>query len=60
MLRKDDPVYYKVKLAELMQQAIDNGIEVIVDKALEKQVTISFKYGTECASVQLISKEGVI
>ena len=28
MLRKDDPVYYKVKLEALFKQALENGLEI--------------------------------
>jgi len=28
MLRKDDPVYYKVKLEQLFTQALENGLEI--------------------------------
>lgn len=28
MLRKNDPVYYKVKIQELFEQAIENGLEI--------------------------------
>ena len=28
MLRKDDPVYYKVKLEDLFKQALANGLEI--------------------------------
>lgn len=52
MLRKDDPVYYKVKLQELLKQAIDNGLEI----GLEMNKTsfiMSFISDIERASVKI-------
>jgi len=49
MLRKDDPVYYKVKLKELLKEAKNNGIGI---KLEEHQVTFENNIG-EKASVRI-------
>jgi len=49
MLRKDDPVYYKVKLERLFAQALENGLEV--ELGLQE---VFFSYNNyECASAKL-------
>lgn len=47
-LSKDDPVYYKVKLRELLKQASDNGVKV----SLEDN-RVAFSANFECASVEI-------
>jgi hypothetical protein len=42
MLRKDDPVYYKVKLNNLINQALSEGLEV-KGKVLSNGIQISFE-----------------
>lgn len=52
-LRKDDPVYYKVKLSELINQALDNGL-TITGKHLSNGVMICFEADNgEMAGVRL-------
>lgn len=52
-LRKDDPVYYKVKLNELINQALDNGL-TITGKHLSNGVMIYFEADNgEMAGVKL-------
>lgn len=41
-LREDDPAYYKVKLGELINKALDNGL-TITGKNLINGVEISFE-----------------
>ena len=52
MLRKDDPVYYKVKINQLIKQAKENGLLVCFDS---KNNCLSFKCNenNEQASVNL-------
>lgn len=42
MLRKDDPIYYKEKINNLMKQALDEGLKVEV-QVLEDGVKVHFK-----------------
>lgn len=49
-LRPDDPVYYKVKLNQLFQKALDNGITVLVKEGF---VAFADKTTGEMASVAL-------
>ncbi|MBY6802814.1 hypothetical protein HYH33_04900 [Clostridium botulinum] len=52
-LRKDDPVYYKVKLSELINKALDNGL-TITGKHLSNGVMICFESDNgEMAGVKL-------
>lgn len=41
-LRKDDPVYYKKKISELIKQAMQEGLKVNV-KILENGIKVYFK-----------------
>ncbi|WP_291636497.1 hypothetical protein [Clostridium sp.] len=56
MLRKDDPVYYKVKMKELIKSAHENGLEVGADNELGL-THIYFKSGIERAGVSIVSKK---
>lgn len=56
MLRKDDPVYYKVKMKELIKSAHDNGIEVGTEKGYGLTY-VYFKKGIERTSVSIVSKQ---
>lgn len=49
-LRPDDPVYYKVKLTQLLQKAVDNGITVL---AKEGFIAFADKTTGEMASVDV-------
>lgn len=52
-LREDDPVYYKVKLNELINQALENGL-TITGKHLENGVIIAFEASNgDTCSVEL-------
>lgn len=53
-LRKDDPVYYKAKLNELIKQALSEGLSVQCQHT-QKGVRISFVNDIgEVAGVELI------
>ncbi|MBW6408999.1 hypothetical protein [Clostridium weizhouense] len=41
-LRKDDPVYYKLKMNKLIQDALNNGLKVGA-KHLENGVSVYFE-----------------
>lgn len=49
MLKKDDVVYYKVKLQELFNQAKENGIEIELGM---KAVSFIDAKSKECASAR--------
>lgn len=48
-MRKDDPVYYKNKIAELIKQARENGLMVYMPKD-EKYICFESKTSGEIAS----------
>lgn len=53
-LRKDDPVYYKKKIGDLIKQAIEEGLDVKVD-ILNDGVRLYFKADNgEVAGVNLL------
>jgi hypothetical protein len=54
-LRKDDPVYYKAKMKELIKDAKENGIGVEVEN-LFGLTHIFFKNNMECAGVVIVPK----
>ena len=49
MLRKDDVVYYKVKLQELFKQAKENGLEIELGM---KEVSFIDNKSKECVSAR--------
>lgn len=51
-LRKDDPVYYKVKLKELLKRAQDNGVKVFLDGN-----AIMFSTKHECAGIAIYKED---
>lgn len=54
-LRKDDPVYYKVQLKKLLQQAVDNGLEVQIK---ENEVSFANNIGEKaCVQIPIKRKE---
>ncbi len=48
MLKKDDPVYYKVQLEKLLKQAKDNGLKVI-----EENARVGFVYEIQVSDIQI-------
>lgn len=46
-LRKDDPVYYKKKIADLIVQARENGLEVTMENNI---INFKSKCTGECAT----------
>ncbi|MGU8770582.1 hypothetical protein ACV3RY_15250 [Clostridium perfringens] len=42
-LRKDDPVYYKVKINKLIREAKENNLDVVVARTLYTGVYLKFK-----------------
>lgn len=57
MLRKDDPVYYKVKLNELIKQALSEGLSVQCQH-LKDGVRVSFASNNgEVAGVELTEND---
>ncbi|MBU5486421.1 hypothetical protein KQI86_19150 [Clostridium sp. MSJ-11] len=53
-LRKDDPVYYKKKIGDLIKQAINEGLEITVD-VLNNGIRLNFKADNgEIAGVKLL------
>ena len=56
-LRKDDPVYYKVKMQELIQSAKDNGVKITIGRN-RCGTYIYFCAGNgEVAGVTIVEKE---
>ena len=43
MLRKDDPLYYKEKINNLLKQALDEGLKIEVGVLKDDGVKIYFK-----------------
>jgi hypothetical protein len=54
MLRKDDPVYYKVKLQQLLNLAVENGVKI--ELGLKEVSFISDSIYPERASARPIIK----
>lgn len=52
-LRKDDPVYYKKKMIELLMQAKANGLEIKV----KDNGTIFFKSRTKIPGMEIMNEE---
>jgi hypothetical protein len=59
MLRKDDPIYYRKKINDLIKQALKEGLEVNVKiEAPKRQVKVYFKASNgDIAGVNLIESE---
>lgn len=59
-LRKDDPVYYKEKIASLIKQARDNGLKVTMGK--DNIINFYSKETRECATsyIPWLFKDGGI
>jgi len=53
-LQKDDPVYYKVKIKELIVQALNNGIDVYSSFPTHEELVFKDKNG-DIASINLIN-----
>lgn len=53
--RKDDPIYYKVKITELIKLAKENDLEVFINKLTNGETYLSFKSKTihEQASIKI-------
>lgn len=53
-LRKDDPLYYKQKLAELLRQAEENGLTIDIGQPERGNYRIYFKNDIgECVGTNL-------
>ena len=52
-LRKDDPIYYKKKMNELIQQAKENNIDVVFDRGFLKFIAYAdmTKFGIDVKEV---------
>ena len=54
MLDKKDPVYYKAKLKELLQQAKNNNIDILIDK---NKVTFTSSHTITIGQNKIVSSE---
>lgn len=62
-MREDDPVYYKVKMQQLLRKAEKNGLKVdfsIYDGPKEKNMKILFRdmQTGECAGATVVKRKG--
>ena len=56
-LRKDDPVYYKITISQLLKQAKENGLEMYIGENPGKSIILYFKANNgDCAGVKLMEK----